>query len=351
MTRYIGIDVHRQSCTIAVVGPSGKRPAIYVVETNAHSITTQILQAPTPRHICLEEGTHSLWLHEILSPLAEELVVVIPKKRTGNKSDERDAIGLAQELRTNAITRRVVKAPKEMSRLRDAVRGQMLLTQDSVRVKNRINAIFRARGIPAPTRHLYDETRRANWSKSLPSSNRRLADLLGKQLVMLEELKDEASEDLDEVSHGNPAIKLLRTVPGIGPIRAAQIVSIVMSPHRFRSKRQLWAYCGLGVVMHSSADWVVSEQGGFRRRIRSAQTRGLNHGNPTLKSVFKNAAMQVVTKMTDHPLAVAYQEAIARKIDPRHALLTLARKIAAAVLAIWKKNEEYDPSKHRRQTT
>jgi transposase len=41
----------------------------------------------------------------------------------------------------------------------------------------------------------------------------------------------------------------------LGPIRIAQILAKVASPHRFRTKRQFWAYCGLAVVTRSIADY------------------------------------------------------------------------------------------------
>ena len=38
MDRYIGLDAHASSCTLAVVGPSGKRLGSHVVETNARAL-------------------------------------------------------------------------------------------------------------------------------------------------------------------------------------------------------------------------------------------------------------------------------------------------------------------------
>ena len=35
MDRYIGLDAHASSCTVAVVGPSGRRLQSQVLETNA----------------------------------------------------------------------------------------------------------------------------------------------------------------------------------------------------------------------------------------------------------------------------------------------------------------------------
>ena len=43
----------------------------------------------------------------------------------------------------------------------------------------------------------------------------------------------------------HPAQELLRQIPQLGPIRVALLIALVQTPHRFRTKRQLWAYCGL----------------------------------------------------------------------------------------------------------
>jgi len=48
------------------------------------------------------------------------------------------------------------------------------------------------------------------------------------------------------------AWKLLRQIPGIGPIRAAVLMAVMQTPHRFRTKRQLWNYCGLGLETHDT---------------------------------------------------------------------------------------------------
>jgi transposase len=133
MDRYIGLDVHRDSCTVAVVGRSGKRLKSYVVETNGSALVEVIRCISGRRHICLEEGTQSAWLYEILSPHAEEVVVVVPEKRRGAKSDKRDAWTRAEELRTGAIVTRVYKAPRHLAALKNAVRGHLMAVRDVVR--------------------------------------------------------------------------------------------------------------------------------------------------------------------------------------------------------------------------
>jgi Transposase IS116/IS110/IS902 family len=55
-------------------------------------------------------------------------------------------------------------------------------------------------------------------------------------------------------SKKHKAWKLLRQIPGIGPIRAALLMTVIQTPHRFRTKRQPWTYSGFGIETQSSAD-------------------------------------------------------------------------------------------------
>jgi hypothetical protein len=117
-----------------------------------------------------------------------------------------------------------------------------------------------------------------------------------------------------------------------------------MTPPRFRTARQFWSYSGLAVVTRSSSDW-VSEGSGKWRRSKTQQTRGLNHNRqPLLKNVFKGAALQI-TLMPEHPLGQAYQRLLTTT-KPNLARLTIARRLAAAVFAMWKNGADYEPTRH-----
>ena len=77
----------------------------------------------------------------------------------------------------------------------------------------------------------------------------------------------------------------------MGPGRVAQLIAAIDSPHRFRTKRQLWAYSGLAVTTKSSADSRLVK-GELRTAVRARTTRGLNPNyNRTLKPVFQDAAL------------------------------------------------------------
>lgn len=138
-----------------------------------------------------------------------------------------------------------------------------------------------------------------------------------------------------------PMWKTLQTVPGIGRKRAAQLLAIVVTPHRFRTKRLFWSYCGLGVVTRSTSDWVRQKNGQWLR-APVIQTRGLNKVcNRQLKGLFVGAARTALRCRRPNPLLEAYERIVESGTKPNLAQLTIARKIAAVVLAMWKTESEY----------
>jgi len=350
MKRFIGLDVHAASTTFAVMSEAGKRLGSHVVETNGQALVEQLKVIPGKRHVVLEEGTQSAWLYEILSPHAEEVVVAVVSESRGQKNDERDAFGLADRLRTGAINRKVFKEVGAFHTLRELGRTYTTVMQDSVRVKNRIKALYRSRGIAVAGKSVYSEKGREEFLEKLPDATRASAKTMYAQYDAVEAIRQQAEKDLVKEAHRHAISHVLETCPGLGPIRVAQMMPIVVSPGRFRTKRQFWSYCGLGIVMRSSSDWVQKDGGGWTR-AEVQQTRGLNMAhNHTLKNIFKGAAMTVVVQLGERePLHQDYQRLTAAGTKPNLAKLTIARKIAAIALSMWKGKERYDPTKHRKK--
>ena len=211
MDRYIGVDAHSTSCTIAVVGPSGRRLGSQVVETNGRALVEAIRVIPKPRHVCMEEGTQSAWLHEILSPEVDELVVASVTESRGPKSDVRDAFGLAEALRIGSMATPVFKAPTRFALLRELGRAHSMVTCDVVRTQNRIKSLYRARGVPTAGTSVYRADQRAEWLAKLPEASRASAELLYAALDGLREVKRTAQQQLVAESHRHPISHVLET--------------------------------------------------------------------------------------------------------------------------------------------
>jgi len=143
---------------------------------------------------------------------------------------------------------------------------------------------------------------------------------------------------LESRKHG--ASKLLSQIPSIGPIRAALLIALLQTPDRFRTKRQLWAYSGLAIETHDSAENQYVN-GQLQRSRKQASIRGLNQNhNHDLKNLFKSASAVAAAKAG--PFQKFYDAQIGKGIKPEMARLTLARKIAAITLIVWKKGVSFD---------
>ena len=103
MERYLGLDVHAASCTLAVISQAGKRLKDFPIETHGRALVEAIRMIPGHRHLVFEEGIQSAWLTEILSPHVDEIVVAGVTQSRGQKSDRRDAYSLAEKLRTGSL--------------------------------------------------------------------------------------------------------------------------------------------------------------------------------------------------------------------------------------------------------
>jgi transposase len=138
---------------------------------------------------------------------------------------------------------------------------------------------------------VYAPRYRNPWlAKITEAGVRQRAEIGYQQLDALRSLRQQARRDLLAESQKHNAPKLLRQIPSIGPIRAALLIALMQTPHRFRSKRQLWAYSGLGLKTSTSGEYRFVE-GRLKRSRKFLAIRGLdaNH-NHDLKNIFKGAA-------------------------------------------------------------
>jgi hypothetical protein len=117
----------------------------------------------------------------------------------------------------------------------------------------------------------------------------------------------------------------------------------MQTPHRFRTKRQLWAYAGLALVTRTSADYRLVN-GALERSRKAIAIRGLNQNhNHDLKEIFKSAALRACR--LPGPWHDSFSKRVEQGMKPELARLTMARKLAALTLVLWKKGEQYNAEK------
>jgi len=256
--KYIGLDVHQATISVAVLDSKGKLVIESILETQAATILEFFAGLRGTLSVTFEEGTWAAWLYDLLKPHVCKLVVCNPRKnallKDGNKSDRIDARKLAELLRLDNL-KPVYHGETSVRMLRELARSYLTIVKDLTRVMNRLKALYRSWAIPCAGRDVYYTRHRAEWlGKIREAGVRRRAEQLYQQLDMLQHLRQQARRELPAESRKHAITAKLRQIPSLGPIRSALAVALIQTPHRFRTKRQLWAYSGLALETRTSGE-------------------------------------------------------------------------------------------------
>jgi transposase len=105
--KYIGLDVHQATTSVAVLDQAGKLVMECLLETKAATILDFCAGLRGTLSVTFEEGTSAAWLYDLLKHRVAKLLVCNPRKnallKAGNKSDRIDARKLAELLRGNLL--------------------------------------------------------------------------------------------------------------------------------------------------------------------------------------------------------------------------------------------------------
>jgi transposase len=344
-TKHVGLDVHQATTVTSVREDSGRVIARSVLPTEEAPLLEYFRAMRGTVRVAFEEGTQAQWLHDLLVPVVDQVVVCNRRgeSKHGHKADQSDADELSDLLRCHRL-HPVHHGSPDRRTLKELARTYENLVEDGTRVMSRLKALFRARGIKTPGRQLYQPARRPVWLEQLREPGARFrAEALFTQLRTLQELRPQAKRAMLAEAQRDPSWPVLRRIPFLGPVRVAQLLAALQTPWRFPTKRHLWAYAGLAVVTQTTSEYEIRDARPVRRR-RAPLTRGLNpNHNRVVKNVFKGAATSAAVR--DAALRAWYEDRLAEGMREEMARLTLARKLAALTLRLWKTGEAYDPTK------
>jgi len=135
--KYIGMDVHKEAISIAVMTGEGRLVMESIIETKASTILQFIQGLRGDLHVTFEEGTWAAWLYDLLKPHVTKLVVCDPRTnallKEGNKSDKIDARKLADLLRGGYL-RSVYHGENGLRTLKELARSYLTISKDLTRV-------------------------------------------------------------------------------------------------------------------------------------------------------------------------------------------------------------------------
>ena len=347
-TKYVAFDVHQDTIVTSVREESGKVILRGTIPTEATDVLELLGMIRGSVRVVFEEGTQAHWLYHLIRDVVDQVIVCDrrgERRSRGNKADQADADMLSDRLRRGEL-RPVYHGTRELDTLVELVRAYANVVEDSTRVKLRLKAIFRARGKKARGGRIYGLENAQEYLGKLDEHGARVrASALYLQVGQLTQLRRQLKQAMIAESRLHRGYYVLRSIPNLGPVRAAVLLATMKTPHRFRTKRNLWAYVGLAVVTESSGQHEFDEMGRLVQRRRRPLTRGLNRNhNARLKNVFMSMSIDAIRR--EGPFRHMYERMVHDQgMREQMARLTIARKCAAVVLTTWKRGEPYDPAK------
>src|SRR6266404_5268441 len=149
--KYIGLDVHQSTISVAVLNAEGKLLMQSVIATKATAVLDLMKGLRGALHVTFEEGTYSAWLYDVVLRHVAQVVVCNPRKnallKSGNKSDQIDARKLAELLRAGMLSP-VYHGQTSTLTVKELERTYTALTEDTTRVMSRLKALYRSQAIP-----------------------------------------------------------------------------------------------------------------------------------------------------------------------------------------------------------
>ncbi|MFC1667978.1 IS110 family transposase [Chlamydiota bacterium] len=327
--KYIGLDAHSSTCTFCVVNEKGTEIDNTTIRTNGRLLINYLQSIQGRKSITFEECELSSWLYEIVKKEVEDIIVCNPvynREYKTRKTDAIDARKLAKLLRGGFLTP-VFHNGSDREKFRDIMSAYTDLVEDAVRTKLRYKSLFRKNGNRIMGEKVYTDK---NFLKDI---ERKEHSFIGRHLYHLlqemEQGRQEYTKEIIKMSKRFKETKRLKTIPGIGVIRAAQISAQVIDPRRFANKYQYYSYCGL--VRH--------------KQISGDREYGSEKiwGNRVLKCVYNMAAHDAIRG--NNGLSNYYKSLRKRGVNDKSTRSAVSRKIAAISLSLWRNDCTYKDNK------
>ena len=330
---YLGVDAHSEHCTFCAIDKRGKTIMLQNVTTDAHSLRAAARQLPERTWALVEASSVSIFVRDALAEVLDRVIICETREnrlisKSENKSDEVDAHRLARLLRMGEF-KEVHVPTRSRQEIRELIHAYRKVVGDVVRAKNRIRDKYARYGVIIKASAYGDGRHDALKRINRPG----LKAVFNAQYAVLD-AAEKAKDDLDRalcarLSH-TKEYRLLKTIPGIGPICAAILVAIIDDPDRFPDKRHLWSYAGVGTSERSTGKKAVKKTGmkSYNRLLKYAAMTAAQGAIQGDNRFARHYETMIGRNQEEAPDKVKKAAAMAKK--------TVARSILATVLALWK---------------
>jgi transposase len=329
---YCGIDLGKKSSYFHIVDGERKTVTAGKFPNNVGAIRRAFANRERLK-IVVEASCKAFWMADRLKKLGHEVVVVDPgrTKAIGAariKHDKLDARILAELCQTGLLA--AVDIPTQAQRLaRLPFTARDALVRSRTLMMNNVQSILDGEGVELPATwrgNLGDVVR--SVAPQMPPAMVPIVQRLLRGIDELSKLIDECDKEIEVVAETDPDIKLLDSVPGVGPLTAAAFVHVIRDPGRFKSSRLVGAYLGLVPSLYASGQTYV--KGGITK-----------HGNTNLRWLLHISATALLRTKSDTALK-RWGTALAARIGRKKAKSAIARKLATVLWAMWRRRTPFE---------
>ena len=334
MAQYVGLDVSQKTTAICVVDAAGRRlwrgQCASVPERIEQTVRRQ---AGDDARIGIETGPMTPWLvHELRGRGLEVACLDARHARAAlkmqlNKTDQNDAEGLAQIMRTGWYRSVHVKS-MEAHRARALLGARTQLVGMTTRLSNHIRGVLKTFGmLPGTMRGLPFERR----VEALLADRSDVAPIVRPMLAAWRQLREQIAT-FDKVVRvlvrASPTCRLLMSVPGIGAVSVLAYVSTVEDPGRFARSRAIGAHLGLTPRQYQSGE--VDRSGRISRC-----------GDTLARTLLYEAAVVILHRVKRASSLKDWALAIAKRSGMGKARVALARKLSVILHSVWRSGEPF----------
>ena len=334
MTRFVGLDVSQKLTAICVVDETGRRLWRGQCATDPDGIERAVRgHTGEEARIGIETGPMTPWLVHELRGRGLDVVCLDARhasaalKMQMNKTDQNDAEGLAQIMRTGWYRSVHVKS-LDAHRARALLGARAQLVGMTTRLSNHIRGTLKVFGLlPGAMRGLPFDRR----VEALLAERDDLAPIVRPMLVAWRQLREQIAafdKAVRALVKSSPACRLLMSVPGIGVVSVLAYVSTVEDPARFARSRSVGAHMGLTPRQYQSGD--IDRSG----RISKC-------GDTLARTLLYEAAVVILARVKRASRLKDWAQAIAKRSGAGKARVALARKLSVILHSIWRSGEPF----------
>ena len=289
-------------------------------------------------HSVYEAGFCGFWIHERLTALGIENIVINPADvpttagERIQKTDAVDSAKLARSLRAKEL-KGIYTPDSTTLEVRSLIRLRSTITKDVTRQKNRIKSHLRFLGyeIPAEYCNRYWPKRFITWLRELEMKTQSGRQSLDFMLDLLENLRKEklqmtrALRALSRTEQYEKPLELLMSVPGIGQQVGMALLAEIVDIKRFQDAEHLAKFIGLVPMCHSSGE----SEGVGDITVRK---------HAFLRTLIVEAGWQAIRQ--DPAMTLAF-ETYCKRMKPSKAIIKIARKLVNRIYFVMKWQTPY----------